>query len=230
MSKTAFRNQRPRFRNYSPPYGDKKTWDADTRIGVPPRGGAPSPKNGRVVAFWTIHEYRAFVLLEACPEVLDFEERPERVAFRDGPRWYSYVPHFRVALDGAAAILELSAEGEPRTPRQMLVADFARAHYARRGIRFIELAHRAVRAQPRFTDALRLTRLLLRPLGNIELLKAKDAVANGPVPLAAAEEATGISRPRLLAMVRTGALALAGPGPITGATLVGRPVRMRAPR
>ena len=115
-----------------------------------------------------------------------------------------------------------AAGGVPRTPRQTLVADFARAHYARRGIRFVELAHRIVRAQPRFTDALRLTRPLLRPLGPNELLSAQDAVANGPVPLAEVVEATGISRPRLLAMVRTGTLALMGPGPITSATLVGR--------
>lgn len=229
MNRKAFKNQRPESWNLSPPYKEKPGWNSETREGTPPRGGAPSRKNGRRVLFWTIHEYRAIVVLEAWPGVRAYVERPERVAFRVGPRWYRYVPHFRVELDGSALVLELSSTGEPRTPKQALVADLARDHYAGQGVRFVELAHRSVRAQPRYADALRLTKPLFGQPSDVELLRVRDIVADEPVPLADVEDATGISRPHLLAMVRAGRLSLVGRGPITAATRVWRPL-LAAPR
>jgi hypothetical protein len=101
-----FRNQRVRFKNYSPPYGVKVLFDPERPSeGTKPRGGVPSRKNGRVVRFWTPGELDAIVLFEASSAVLAYEERPELLHFRDGPRWYGYVPHFRVELPGEAVFV-----------------------------------------------------------------------------------------------------------------------------
>ena len=229
MDEKAFRNQRVRFRNHSPPYGDKVTWDPDSPgQGVRPRGAVPSRKNGRTVNFWTTQEYDAIVLFEASPDVAEYEERPARLLFRDGPRWYAYVPHFQVALEsGRRVVVELSATGKPVTPRQDLVAEMVRGHLAAQGIRFVELPHWVMRARPRAADARKLLRPLLRQPSDLEVMKAIDVVAAAPAPLAEVEERSGIAAPLLLAMVRSGSLVMQGRGPIGPGTLLSRPDRRR---
>lgn len=108
-TKSAFRNQRPAFRNPSLPYAEK-TLDH-------PRWLFPSRKNGRQVACWTAGEFRAVVAFEAASPLLvqSYEERPELVALRDGPDWYRYIPSFRVILASGPVMVELSSHGTPGT-------------------------------------------------------------------------------------------------------------------
>jgi hypothetical protein len=215
MKKPAFRNQRVRFRNYSPPYADKVTFDPATpSIGVRPRGGVPSRKNGRVISFWTPGEYAAIVLFEAFQDILSYEERPERVMLRDGPSWFTYVPHFVIRTASGSAIVELSAQGGPRTDRQARVAELARGHYAAKRVGFVELPHFAVRAKPRATGALRLMRYLSVTPSTAEVLRASDVLSLGTQTIAEVETRSEVSHGRLLAMLRTGVIRAAAPGPI----------------
>ena len=221
--KSAFRNQRSRFYNYSPPYGDKVVFDnAVPGEGTAPRGGLPSRKNGRVVGFWDMHEYAALVLFEATPGIRTYEERPERLKFRDGPRWLFYVPHFLVSLASGPAIVELSSSGAPVTPRQQAIAFAAQAHYASRGIRFVEIAHSVIRAKPRAADAHVIMRYLSVTPSATDLQLASDALSGGPATVAQVEQASGVSHGRLFAMVRLGDLETAGPGPVGLSSMIAR--------
>lgn len=131
---SAFRNQRTRFHNPSPPYGEK-TLDH-------PRWLFPSRKLGRQVMCWTKGEYRAVVAFEtASPTVVrSYEERPELVMLRDGPDWYRYTPSFMVDLRSGPIIVELSTLGAPKSQRQLILANLAYDHFAQRGI----VSHRVV--------------------------------------------------------------------------------------
>ena len=225
MTKSSFRNQRVRFRNYSPPYADKVTFDPATPgVGVRPRGGVPSRKNGRVVSFWTPGEYAAIVLFEAFPEILSYEERPERLMLRDGPSWFTYVPHFIVNVARGPAIVELSAQGAPRTERQARVAELARGHYAGKGVHFVELPHFAVRAKPRATDALTLMRYLSVKPSTAELLRASDILSLGTQTIGEVAARSVVSQGRLLAMLRTGDIRAAAPGRVNAALPVSLPI------
>ncbi len=208
-TKSAFRNQRPVFRNPSPPYAEK-TLDH-------PRWLFPSRKNSRQVSCWTAGEFRAVVAFEAASPLLvqSYEERPELVALRDGPDWYRYTPSFRVVLASGPVMMELSSDGAPRTPRQALVAQLARAQFERHGTRFAEIAHGALRAQPRARDADLLVRYLATVPTAAEVMQARDVLSMGPASIARVEAGTGIRRERLLAMVRRGELDVVSPPPLT---------------
>lgn len=207
--KSAFRNQRPAFRNPSPPYAEKTLEH--------PRWLFPSRKNGRQVVCWTPGEYHAVVALETAPPdlVQSYEERPELVQLRDGPDWYRYTPSFLVVLHSGPVMVELSAQGAPRTPRQALVARLAKAEFARRGIRFAEIAHGALRVQPRARDAALLVRYISTVPTAAEVMQARDVLSMGPASIARVEQAVGVRRERLIAMVRRGELQLVGSPPIT---------------
>ena len=218
-----FRNQRVRFKNYSPPYGEKVLFDPECPSeGVRPRGGVPSRKNGRAMRFWTPGERDAIILFEASSAVLAYEERPELLRFRDGPHWYRYVPHFRVTLAKTTVYVELSAVGAPSTPRQEMVAEFMRSHCAAIGARFVELPHRTVRGALRRLDALLLVRPLFRVVSEADILRAQDAVADGASTVDEVEALSGVQHLRLFAMVRSGELELDGPGPVSGGSRIRR--------
>jgi hypothetical protein len=215
MSDPAFRNQRTRFKNYSPPYADKVSFDPECpKEGVHPRGGVPSRKNERVVSFWTKGEYAAITLFEATPAILSYRERPERLRMRRGPKWYAYTPHFEVRTASGVSYVELSAAGKPVTERQHLIGAMAFAALASRGISFVELPHYRVRANPRFNDALTLMRYLSVQPGSARVIRATDALADGPETIAAVEERSGVSHGHLFAMLRTGTLEFREHGPI----------------
>ena len=222
-TKTPFRNQRARFHNYSPPYGDKAVFNPNAPdVGTPPRGGFASRKNGRVVGFWDMREYAALVLFEATPAILGFEERPERLKFRDGPSWLFYVPHFIVHRANGPAIIELSASGHAVTERQQAVACAAKAHYASRAIRFVEIAHTAIRGNPRAADAHAIMRYRSVNPSATDVQLAYDALSGGPATVARVEEASGVSHGRLLAMVRLGELEIVGSGPVGRGSTIAR--------
>ena len=208
-TKSAFRNQRLGFNNPSPPYAEK-TLDH-------PRWLFPSRKNGRQVVCWTAGEYRAVVAFEAAPPecVRFYEERPEFVMLRDGPDWYCYTPSFLVVLRSGPIMIELSAKGAPRTFRQTLVARLAKTQFAKRGIRYAEIAHSTLRAQPRARDADLLVRYLSTVPTTAEVMQVHDVLANGPASIARVEAAANVRRERLMAMVRRGELELVSPPPIT---------------
>ena len=219
-----FRNQRTRFRNYSPPYGDKAVYDRFfLSEGVRPRGGFPSRRNGRLVDFWDPREYAAIILFETAPCIRAYEERPERLQLRDGPSWYFYVPHFRLETDQGPVVVELSASGAPANLRQEIVADMARAHYATRGIRFVGISHTVIKEKSRAADAHALLRYLsVQPSGSDAIL-ASDALADGGVTVADVQRMSDVSHGRLLALVRSGELAIAGRGPVGQSSALARP-------
>lgn len=213
-TRSAFKNQRPAFRNPSPPYAEKSLDN--------PRWLVPSRKNGRQVHCWTDGEYQAVKAFETASPLLiqSYEERPELVMLRDGPEWYRYTPHFRVELASGSVVLELSYLGQPRTPRQMIVANLAKRHYARKAVRFVEMPHGQLAAQPRARGA----DLLIRYLSSVptadEVMRARDVLASGPASIARVEVASDVRRERLLAMVRRGELQLVSPPPIGLESLV----------
>lgn len=224
MNATPFRNQRTRFRNYSPPYAEKVVYDPDRpQVGVSPRGGVPSRKNGRTVFFWTRAEMAAIFLFEATPGIEGFTERPEHFRFRVGANWLTYTPHFEVQVGGRRFTVELSATGAPVTARQTAVAACAHAYLSSKGIGFVELSHTIVRAKPRFTDALKLMRYLSVTPDECDVIRATDALAAGPLPISRVTERSGIGQGQLLAMVRTRRVALAENRPISPDTNLALP-------
>ena len=219
-----FRNQRTRFRNYSPPYGDKAVYDRFyPSAGVPPRGGFPSRRNGRLVDFWDPREYAAIILFETAPGIRAYEERPERLQLRDGPSWHFYVPHFRLETDRGPVVVELSASGAPATPQQEIVADMARAHYATRGTRFVGISHTVIKEKSRAADAHALLRYLSVQPSESDAILAADALADGCVTVADVQRKSGVSHGRLLALVRSGELAISGRGPVGQSSVLVRP-------
>lgn len=216
-STSAFRNQRPTFRNPSPPYAEK-TLDR-------PRWIVPSRKNGRQVLCWTPGEFRAVVGLEtASPtRVSSYEERPELVRLRDGPDWYRYVPSFRVDLATGPVMLELSHMGQPRTAVQTLVSALATAHFARNGIPLVHLAHAKVLAQPRRGAAALLFRYLAGLPTAAEVMQTRDVLAHTPASIARVEVAADVRRERLMSMVRRGELELVGLPPYSLESLLALP-------
>lgn len=207
-TRSAFKNQRPAFRNPSPPYAEKSLEN--------PRWLVPSRKNGRQVHCWTAGEYRAAVAFETASPFLihSYEERPELVQLRDGPEWYRYTPHFRVELASGPVVLELSHFGQPRTPRQMIVAGLAKRYYTRKAVRFLEMPHRQLAAQPRAKGADLLIRYLSSVPTTEEVMRARDVLASGPASIARVEAASNVRRECLLAMARRGELQLVSPPPI----------------
>ncbi len=167
-TKSAFRNQRVRFRNPSPPYAEKTLEH--------PRWFFPSRKTGRQVLCWTVGEYRAAVAFEtASPTLIEaYEERPELVVLRDGPDLYRYVPSFSVVTRDGETVVELSAGGAPGTPRQALIARLAQAHFARRGVHYAQIPHGMLRAQPRAGAAGLLVRYLSVVPTAAEVMQARD--------------------------------------------------------
>jgi len=208
-TKSAFRNQRNRFRNPSPPYGEKTL--------ERPRWLFPSRKLGRQVLCWTAGEFRAVVAFEtASPAVIrSYEERPELVQLRDGADWYRYTPSFMVILRSGPVVVELSALGAPKNRRQVTVANLAYDHFARRGIRYVEIAHSKLHAQPRAKGADLLVRYLATITTPMEVLQARDVLTETPASIARVEMAAGIRRERLIAMVQRGELELIGSPPFT---------------
>lgn len=203
-TKSAFRNQRPVFRSPSPPYAEKSLDH--------PRWLFPSRKNSRQVLCWTATEFRAAVAFEtASPALVHFyEERPELVMLRDGPDWYRYTPSFRVDLASGSVIVELSTLGAPKKPAQIAVSTLAKAHFARRGIRFIEMAHSTLRAQPRAAGSDLLLRYLSIVPTDAEVMQARDVLASGSASISRVEVAASVRRECLIAMVRRGELDLVG--------------------
>lgn len=103
------------------------------------RGYYPSRKAGRSVAFESRLERDHFLLLDADPEVLSFEEQPVTIAFRDatGPR--RYTPDVRVRYrdrDDELVEVKYRAELDAMDDEQRLrlreaheaAQDWARAH------------------------------------------------------------------------------------------------------
>jgi hypothetical protein len=219
-----FRNQRSRFHNYSPPYGDKATYNrAEPSEGIAPRGGFPSRRNNRLIDFWDKREYAAIVLFEATHGIRAYEERPERLKLRNGPSWFFYVPHFWIQTDRGQVIVELSANGAPATARQEIVAELARAHYARQGTRYVEISNRTIGTKSRAADAHALLHYLSVQPSKHDAILASDALAVGPATVNEVEAASGVSHGRLLALVRQGKLVILGEGPIGQASILGRP-------
>jgi hypothetical protein len=212
MTSQSFLNQRPRFRNLSPPYAVKSLDD--------PRGQFPSRKNSRQIAFWNLRELNFIKLAESSTAILSYEERPELIMMRSGPAWYGYVPHFRVVLPSGPVFVELSHEGKPSTPKQTTVATLARAKFAADHQRFVELSHTEVRARPRLSNASLLLRYLSTVVGEEQALHARDVLARGPASMREVEAAAGVSHSRLLKMALRGDLGLDTRSPITRDSLL----------
>ncbi len=211
-SSGAFRRQRRPGWLYAPSYAEKPRDN--------PRGLFPSRKCGQS-PFWTRDEFRLMALLETVPEVQSFGAHPELIMLPDGPDWLPFVPSMTVSGQGFRVTVELSPLGFPRSDRQKRIAGLARTHCESSGAPFVELPIAAVRSKPRATDALLLLRYLSSPLEGPEELRVRDLLQGGPARLDVLEQASGISRGRLLGMAARGTLELHGPRPIGFETKLG---------
>ena len=120
-------------------------------------------------------------------------------------------------------ILELSHKGQAKTPTQSIVAELAECYYSRRGMRFVQLAHRRLSAQPQAGGVDLLLRYLSAVPTVAELLRVQDVLASGPARISSVEFASEVRRERLIAMARRGELQLVGPPPYGLETLVALP-------
>ncbi len=200
--KSAFKNQRPTWRELAPPYAEKSVED--------PRYQFPSRKNDRGVSCWTAAEHLAAVAFETAPPALlkGYEERPHTLDLRDGAERYLFTPSFTIQMADGEIVVELTPRGEPRGKRQETVARLARHHYARRNIRFVELSHAQIRARPRARTAGLLIRYLASSPSATETLLARDAVRSGTSSVLGIEQISGLARNNVMAIIRRGGLAI----------------------
>lgn len=118
------------------------------------RGYFPSRKMGRMVAWESLLERDAILLLEYSPAVIRYAEQPTRVNFLHDGKIRSYIPDFQAEIYNIGYIyVEVK-------PSAKLVAgskianrlDSITSHYRGTGIAFRVLTEKEVRRQPRLKN------------------------------------------------------------------------------
>lgn len=88
-----------------------------TRSGRRFRGKFPSTKLGRMVAWESLLERDAILLMELSPGILSYQEQPAIIEYFDGTRICKYFPDFElVTRDGSHTHLEVKPSAELLKP------------------------------------------------------------------------------------------------------------------
>lgn len=131
-----------------------------TRSGRRIRGYFPSYKCGRMIAWESLLERDAILLLEFSAGVISYRHQPAVIDYSDGEQMRKYYPDFEAVLDGGEVVhLEIKPASELErssvaTKYQLIAAD-----YQRRRHRFRVLTDDDIRVEPLLGNL-----WLLRPL------------------------------------------------------------------
>lgn len=177
-----------------------------TRRGRRFRGYFPSAKLGRMVAWESLLERDAILLLEFSPGVSSYREQPTVVQYADELRIRDYYPDFELVLGcGSLVHLEVKPSARLADPR---VADKLRkiaTHYALRRQDFRVVTELEIRREPLLTNLRALAYLQGRP-GHVLPASAslRRPFASGPLSYRVAVEQFG--RDTLLRLLAAGSL------------------------
>lgn len=120
-----------------------------TRRGRRFRGYFPSLKLGRMVAWESLLERDAILLLEFSPGVLSYREQPEEERYSDGAAIRSYYPDFLLELrSGSEARIEVKPAKKLDRPRVSAKLKHVASHYARQGKDFRVVTEQEIRREP----------------------------------------------------------------------------------
>lgn len=125
-----------------------------TRRGRRFRGYFPSPKLGRMVAWESLLERDAILLLECSQGVVFYREQPTLIEYADGERLGMYYPDFEVTReDGDLLHLEIKTSAELAKPEVGSRFRAIAAHYRRQQRDFRIATEREIRREPLLTNA-----------------------------------------------------------------------------
>lgn len=125
-----------------------------TRRGRRLRGYFPSHKLGRMVAWESLLERDAILLLECSPGVAFYREQPTLIEYFDGEKLRQYYPDFEVTLeDGEVLHLEIKTSAELAKPAVESRFRAIAAHYLRQQRDFRIATEREIRREPLLTNA-----------------------------------------------------------------------------
>lgn len=131
-----------------------------TRSGRRIRGYFPSYKCGQMIAWESLLERDAILLLEFSQGVVSYRQQPAVIDYSDGEQMRKYYPDFEAVLDGGEVVhLEIKPADELERSSVAAKYQLIAADYQRRRHRFRVLTDKDIRVQPLLGNL-----WLLRPL------------------------------------------------------------------
>lgn len=124
-----------------------------TRRGRRFRGYYPSAKLGRMVAWESLLERDAILLIEFSPGVLTYREQPVEIRYPFGEDTRSYFPDFEISLvNGERVHVEVKTVAELSRPDVSAKFAAVAEHYERINLDFIFLTDEEIRREPLQTN------------------------------------------------------------------------------
>lgn len=191
-----------------------------TRRGRRFRGYFPSRKLHRMVAWESLLERDAILLLEVSPGVVSFQEQPRVIQYFDGNALCDYYPDFEVALsDGSVFHLEVKTTSKLNAPTVTTKFAAIAAHYQEKGLGYRIVTEQELQREPLLSNAQELAYLqgyTRRPLPSF--YKLREDLGTGTIVFAKAEALLG--RNMVLRLIASGMLACDLNQPLAGHTLL----------
>lgn len=189
-----------------------------TRRGRRFRGYFPSRKMGRMVAWESLLELDAILLLEISQGVVSYQEQPALIQYAQGTEQREYYPDLEVILsDGSLLHLEVKASEKLAKPDVAEKYQAIAADYVRRGFPFRVVTELEIHREPLLSNAQLMFSLLRHP-SPIDLdtscLKGKS------FPISYESAAATLGRETLLRLIAYGHLACDLTQPLEGGNLI----------
>ncbi|MDE1713574.1 TnsA endonuclease N-terminal domain-containing protein (plasmid) [Chromobacterium amazonense] len=128
-----------------------------TRRGRHIRGYFPSKKRNEMVAWESLLEKDALLLMELSPGVITYQEQPEEIPYWDGQAMCCYVPDLRVCLCNELSLLvEVKPTDELKRPSVKAKYERIAQHLAEQGEEFLLLTEKEIQQEPQYSNLRRL--------------------------------------------------------------------------
>ncbi|SUX29404.1 TnsA endonuclease N-terminal domain-containing protein [Chromobacterium vaccinii] len=123
-----------------------------TRRGRHIRGYFPSKKMKRMVAWESLLERDALLLLELSPGVVAYQEQPEELAYWDGEAMRAYIPDLWASLhDERALLIEIKPSSELTRPKVKTKYSQIAEQMRTQGLDYRLLTEEEIRQEPQFS-------------------------------------------------------------------------------
>ncbi|WP_337882556.1 TnsA endonuclease N-terminal domain-containing protein [Chromobacterium haemolyticum] len=117
------------------------------------RGYFPSKKMKRMVAWESLLERDALLLLELSPGVVAYQEQPEELAYWDGEAMRSYVPDLWASLrDERALFIEIKPASELARPKVKTKYSQIAEQLLAQGLDYRLLTDKEIQQEPQFSN------------------------------------------------------------------------------
>lgn len=192
-----------------------------TRSGRKIRGYFPSVKMGRMVAWESLLERDAILLMEFSPGVLAFREQPVRILYSDGVSQREYYPDFEITLQGEFFLhVEVKPYAKLACRQLSEKLQNVATHYQRNNREFRILTDKVIRRQPLLSNLQSLAYLKRNNTDQLHLHQQFSSVFAEHQSLAFDSAASVIGRTPLLQLIASGRVACDLDRPMSGNSLV----------